>query len=101
MAEATLEMSRCGSCHTGFLPRPGACPRCGSNQIEAISLPARGIVRAATELSVPATGWNAPHRLALVEIAEGIRVLCVAPGSLPVAGDTVRIVRDGAVYHIG
>jgi uncharacterized OB-fold protein len=100
MAQVTLEMSRCASCHAEFLPRPGPCPRCGSHKLETISLPARGIVRASTELSVPASGWNAPHRLALVEIAEGIRVLCVANAPLPVAGDEVRVVRDGAIYRI-
>jgi uncharacterized OB-fold protein len=100
MASATLEMSRCASCHAEFLPRPGPCPRCGSLQIEPIALPARGTVRAATELSAPATGWNSPHRLALVEIAEGIRLLCVASGSLPEVGATVRVVRDGAIYRI-
>ncbi|MGC2289486.1 MAG: hypothetical protein WA688_06475 [Thermoplasmata archaeon] len=100
MTEATLEMSRCGSCHAEFLPRPGACPRCGSYQIDAISLPALGIVRAATELAAPARGWSAPHRLALVEIAEGIRLLCVASGPLPTVGDSVRIGRDGTVYRV-
>jgi uncharacterized OB-fold protein len=99
VADGTLDMSRCASCHAEFLPRPGPCPRCGSHNIESIALPAHGTVRAATELSAPATGWNPPHRLALVEIAEGIRVLCVARGSLPAIGASVRVVRDGAIYR--
>ncbi len=100
MSIATLEMSRCTSCHAEFLPRLGSCPRCGSREIETISLPAIGVVRASTELSVPAAGWTAPHRLALVEVAEGIRVLCVAQAPLPAAGETVRVVRDGAIYRV-
>jgi uncharacterized OB-fold protein len=100
VVDATLEMSRCSSCHAEFLPRPGPCPRCGSLQIESVALPARGTVRAATELSAPATGWNAPHRLALVEIAEGIRVLCVVNGPLPSTGATVQVMQDGAIYRI-
>jgi uncharacterized OB-fold protein len=100
VAEAALEMSRCASCHAEFLPRPGPCPRCGSHRIESIALPAHGTVRAATELSAPATGWNAPHRLALVEIAEGIRLLCFVNGPLPGIGALVRVVRDGAIYRV-
>jgi uncharacterized OB-fold protein len=96
-----LEMTRCGSCHAEFSPRPGPCPRCGSLQLESITVPARATVLAATELSAPATGWDAPHRLALVEIVEGIRLLCVVKGKLPAAGETVTIVRDGAVYRVG
>jgi uncharacterized OB-fold protein len=100
MVGGTIEMSRCGSCHAEFLPRPGVCPRCGANQTETIALPARGTVRAATELWAPATGWTAPHRLALVEIADGIRLLCVAGESLPAIGAEVTIARDGAIYRI-
>jgi uncharacterized OB-fold protein len=100
MAEAGLEMSRCRSCHAEFLPRPGPCPRCGSAEIEAIVLPARGTVRAATELSAPAAGWTAPHRLVLLEISEGIRLLGVADGPLPAVGAAVQVVRDGAVFRV-
>jgi uncharacterized OB-fold protein len=101
MASATIEMSRCSSCHAGFLPRPGNCPRCGSTRIETVLLPAQATVRAATELSTPASGWTAPHRLALAEIAEGIRILCVVIGPLPTAGDIVQVKQVGPVYQIG
>jgi uncharacterized OB-fold protein len=94
-----LEMSRCESCHAEFMPRTGPCPRCGSLRIQAIQLPARGVVRAATELLVPAAGWDSPHRLVLVEIPEGIRLLCVTSGPLPTPGDSVNIVRDGSIYR--
>jgi uncharacterized OB-fold protein len=101
LPDAKLEMSRCQSCHAGFLPRPGLCPRCGSSHIESVSLPAGGTVLASTELLAPATGWTAPHRLAMVEIVEGIRVLCVVTGPTPAKGDTVLVRRDGAVYRAG
>ena len=99
MAAESLEMSRCASCHAEFLPRPGPCPRCGSLGIEPITLPGQGTVRAATELSSPAAGWSAPHRLALVELGDGIRLLGIVSGPLPTPGTSVRVVRDGPVYR--
>ncbi|MCI4352797.1 MAG: hypothetical protein L3K14_05345 [Thermoplasmata archaeon] len=55
---------------------------------------------AATELSAPATGWTSPHRLALVEIAEGIRLLAVVSRELPAVGDEVTIALEGSVYRV-
>jgi uncharacterized OB-fold protein len=100
VVDNTLEMTRCGSCHAEFSPRPGPCPRCGSTQLEGISVPAQGTVCAATELSTPATGWETPHRLALVEIADGIRLLCVVKGTLPAAGNVVKVSPTGAIYLV-
>jgi len=100
VAQPTLEMSRCESCHAGFLPRPGACPRCGSLEISGIALPPQGTVLAATELTAPATGWTSPHRLALVEIAEGIRLLAVVAGPLPAIGAAVTITSEGGLYRL-
>jgi uncharacterized OB-fold protein len=99
MDEPTVEVSRCLSCHAEFLPRRGPCPRCGSAKIEPFMVPAHGTVRAATELSAPATGWNLPHRLALVEMPDGVRLLCVLGDHLPAVGDTVQVTRDGEVYR--
>lgn len=56
---------------------------------------------AATELTAPSSGWSAPHRLALVEVAGGIRLLCVVRGTLPAVGDERTVSRDGETYRIG
>lgn len=101
MPDALLPLSRCTSCHAGFVPRPGPCPRCGSERIDSVELPAHGTVLAMTELSMPVSGWTAPHRLAMVEIAEGIRILCVVRGPMREPGDTVPVARDGAFYRAG
>ncbi len=97
-ASSTLEISRCSSCHGRFLPRPGACPRCGSGDVTRHRVPAKGLVLAATELTAPARGWTAPHRLALVELAEGVRVLVLVEGPLPGHGAEVTVARDGDRY---
>jgi uncharacterized OB-fold protein len=89
--EATITVLRCETCHLSFVPRPGRCPKCGSGAITPHPIGARGTVLAATEVSVPPPEWPTPHRLALVEAEEGVRLLVVVRGDLPVIGDTVRL----------
>ncbi len=96
--DRTLPMSRCASCHVGFLPRAGPCPRCGARAIVPFDVPASGVVVAATELSAVAAGWTSPHRLALVELEESIRVLAVVRGELPPIGSTVELTVDRSAY---
>lgn len=99
MEEGSLEMSRCASCHAEFPPRPGNCPRCGSAELKRVSVPPHGSVLAATELFAPASGWSAPHRLALVELPGGVRLLAILDAPLPTAGARVRLTFDGSVYR--
>ena len=96
---ATIVLSRCTSCHARFLPNDGPCPRCGSSDCSPYSASAFGNVLAATELQYPASGWHAPHRLALVEVADAVRVLAIVEGGLPLPGDLVEVRRDGDVYR--
>jgi uncharacterized OB-fold protein len=94
-----LLVSRCPSCTLRYLPRPGPCPKCGSSAAEPFAIPPRGTVLAATELLSPAAGWPSPHRLALVELAQGVRVLTIAEGALPAVGADVVVQRDGETYR--
>jgi len=94
-----LELSRCSSCHTRFLPTDGPCPKCGSRDCVTFTAAPVGKVLAATELHYPASGWQAPHRLALVEVADGVRLLAVVEGHLPVAGTLVEVQREGELYR--
>ena len=94
-----LELSRCEACRSRFLPTDGACPRCGSTDVRPYSAPALGTVLAATELTAPAEGWHAPHRLALVEVPEAVRLLAIVDGPLPARGALVAVRRDGEVYR--
>ena len=96
---AALELSRCQSCQTRFLPSDGPCPRCGSSDCTMYPTSAVGKVLAATELHYPASGWHAPHRLALIELADAVRVIAIVEGSLPVTGALVEVRHDGAVYR--
>jgi hypothetical protein len=97
---ATLAIARCEHCHGRFLPQPGPCPRCGSTDLVPGEIPASALVLAATELQAPAAGWPSPHRLAIVEGAESVRILAVVPGPLPPLGSVVRVRRSGDLYEI-
>ena len=98
-AAATLELTRCASCHARFLPTDGPCPKCGSPDCAPYSASAVGRVLVATELHYPASGWHAPHRLALVEMTDAVRVLAIVDEVLPVPGDLVEVRRDGDVHR--
>jgi uncharacterized OB-fold protein len=94
-----LELSRCETCRTRFLPTDGPCPRCGSTDVRSYASPALGTVLAATELTNPPEGRPAPHRIALVELPEAVRLIAVVEGPLPANGTVVAVRRDGEVYH--
>ncbi len=99
MSAPYLLVSRCPSCSLRYLPRTGPCPKCGASEAVPFSIPPKGTVLAATEITSPAAGWPAPHRLVLVELAQAVRVLCIGEGPLPAAGSGVEVVRDGDRYH--
>ncbi len=93
-----LEFARCLTCHHRFAPLDGVCPRCSSASIEPLLVPAIAVVLASTEVRYPAAGWPSPHRLALVEVAEAVRLLAVvADGELPLSGELVAV-RPGPSY---
>ena len=99
-APAQLLVAACASCHSRFLPRSGPCPRCGSREVAPYAVPAQGVVLAAVELQNPSAGWTVPHRLVLVELAESVRLLALAPDVLPTIGAWVGVERDGDRYRI-
>ena len=96
---ADLLVSRCPSCTLRYLPRPGPCPKCGARTAIPFAVPPFGTVLAATELARPATGWPSPHRLALIELAERVRVLALVDGEVPAVGEVVEVGRDGEAYR--
>ncbi|MGI0053345.1 MAG: Zn-ribbon domain-containing OB-fold protein [Thermoplasmata archaeon] len=95
-----IRVQRCGACHSRFLPRAGLCPRCGSGAVTAEVIAPLGRVIAATELTAPAAGWSAPHRIALVEIGSGVRLLAVALDRRPTSGEEVVVRRAGDHFEI-
>jgi uncharacterized OB-fold protein len=95
-----LEFNRCDACQSRFLPADGgACPKCGSTEVRSYFAPGLGTVLAATELAYPSEGWQAPHRLALVEMPESVRLIAIVDGPLPSTRALVSVQRAGAVYR--
>jgi uncharacterized OB-fold protein len=95
----TLVLTRCDACHTRYLPSDSPCPKCGSLETQPYPVPDVGRTVAVTELAAPAPGWIAPHRLALLEVADGVRVLAVVDGPLPQIGEALHVHLDGEVYR--
>ena len=95
-----VETSRCVSCQLRYLPNDGPCPRCGSVERLPHPVPALGTVLVATELMYPSAGWPSPHRVALVELPESVRLLALVEGPLPTRGDLVAVRKDGVVYRV-
>lgn len=82
----------CGSCPVVYLPRPGPCPVCGGTARSPRTISSDAVVLAATEIGVPPEGWAAPHRIALVELTGGPRVLVEwADDRLPAPGRAARV----------
>ena len=100
MSRNPILVSRCPSCTLRYLPRAGPCPKCGSTEVTPLAIPPQGRVLAATELSNPAAGWPTPHRIALLELAEAVRLLAIVEGELPSIGTVVDVVRDGETYRV-
>ncbi len=101
MSEPTAELTEfaCDACQLRYLPTDGPCPRCGSRSHSEVGVPPVGTVLASTELEYPAEGWSAPHRLALLEVADKVRLLAIVDGPLPSPGDALRVSEDGLVYR--
>ena len=95
-----LLISHCRHCHGRFLPRSGPCPRCGSTEVVGQPVPPTATVLAATELLAPAAGWSAPHRLALVQAPEEVRILARVDGPLPKIGAEVTVARERDGYVV-
>ena len=85
---ARLAGARCTRCDEGFFPPRRVCPRChDASSMVAGPLATRGRVFAMTHVTRPADQYAVPYVLALVDLADGVRVLA----QLAAAPDAVRL----------
>ncbi len=102
--EGRLLYQRCGSCGTAqFYPR-ALCARCGASKLDWAEAEPRGTVHSFTVVHrAPSAAFkeDVPYVLALVDLADGFRMMLNVVGCAPEAvriGLAVRIVfedRDG------
>lgn len=96
----TVELARCGTCHLRFVPADGVCPRCASAEVTTFRVPALATVLAATSIVYPSAGWPSPHRVALVELAEAVRLVAIADEPLPAAGEIVELFAGPTAFRV-
>ncbi len=104
--------SRCRSCGAHFYPPAGACPRCGSRDVELVEMPQTGKVISFTTTNEVGSSFRRyrPLTFGLVELDNGAVVLAqlvdFQEGEL-VPGARVRMVirklredgDDGIIYY--
>ena len=91
LARHELYFQRCRACHTARFPPRAVCPACLSSATEWIRASGRGTVYTFTVTHQnPAPGFREalPYVLAIVELAEGPRIMTNIVGCAP---DSVRI----------
>lgn len=73
--EGELRLQRCDDCsHTYFPPRP-FCPTCGSRKVSIVKASGKATLYSYVISHRPAPGFSAPYAVAVVELAEGPRMM--------------------------
>lgn len=70
-----LRLQRCDACrHVYFPPRP-FCPKCASRKVSVFKASGRATLYSYVINHRPAPGFTAPYSIAVVELAEGPRMM--------------------------
>jgi uncharacterized OB-fold protein len=73
--EGELRLQRCDDCsHTYFPPRP-FCPKCGSRKVSIVKASGKATLYSYVISHRSAPGFSAPYAVAVVELAEGPRMM--------------------------
>ena len=62
---------RCPACEHETAAPKAACARCGSRELETITLPTEGVVYTESTVAVAPEGFEAPYRVAVIDLGEG------------------------------
>lgn len=82
-AAGELRIQRCLDCGRAyFYPRP-ACPHCGSSTVEWFTASGDATLHSYTITHRAAPGFDAPYAIAVVELAEGARMMANIVGVEP------------------
>jgi uncharacterized OB-fold protein len=90
-----LRIQRCGECRALRHPPGPACPACGCFKREHTVASGEGTVHSFVVHHHPRIpGRRAPYTIALVDLAEGVRMVAEYRGPRPEIGDPVRVTFD-------
>ncbi len=70
-----LRLQRCAGCGSFRLPPRPLCGRCGADVAEIVVASGRARLHSYVISHLPAPGFEPPHVIAIVELAEGPRLL--------------------------
>ncbi len=90
--ERRLLVQRCGACgHHQFYPRP-LCLACESLDLAWVEVSGKGTIYSLTTVRIPVTPeLPPPYRVAIVELAEGPRLLSNIEGDAAAIGQAVTL----------
>jgi uncharacterized OB-fold protein len=95
-----IEGAECG-CKKKVVPFRGICPSCGK-AMNKVGFEHVGVILTYTILQAPPKGFEAPVKLAMVELREGAHLLCGVKGEREIKiGDEVRVEKEGELYICG
>lgn len=81
----------CPDCgHETAAPK-AACARCGSRTLETITLPTEGVVYTESTVAVAPEGFDAPYRVAVIDLGEARVLGRLADDCEADIGDTVSL----------
>jgi uncharacterized OB-fold protein len=90
-ARGELHLPRCGHCRTWSWPPRRCCPVCSRCSLEWVAASGAGVVHTFTVVRQSADPWlaaRAPYAVAMIDLAEGPRIMSQVVGC---AVDEVRI----------
>jgi uncharacterized OB-fold protein len=104
----TLEALQCPGCQELTAPPRLVCPACGRRELRPVALSGRGTLYSYTTIRVPPARFKGrgPYRVAVIELAEGIRLtgrLEGDPGDEIALGTPVRfdhVGEEGIVFRV-
>ncbi len=82
-AAGELRLQRCRGCTTPYFPPQPFCPACGGGDVEVVRASGRGSLYSYVVTHRAAPGFTTPYVIAVVELAEGPRVLTNLVGVEP------------------
>ncbi len=70
-----LRLQRCRACAKAYFPPRPFCPRCASRDVDVFRASGRATLASYVSHQRPAPGFEPPYAIAIVELAEGPRML--------------------------